>query len=91
MRLFNIDNVLKLLSFIRYYLEALRKEPVFGSLFENVLFAYNLSSYVEQIKSLIDDEGLRQQLGATACHLIEQNYSYDAIGKQLSDLYKICV
>ena len=58
---------------------------------EDVLFADNVDRYVEQIKSLIDDEHLRHKLGTAARHLIEKNYSYDAIGKQLSDLYQTCI
>jgi len=58
---------------------------------KHVLFADNTDQYVCHIKQLLKDEGLRYRLGNNARQLIEQEYTYSLIGKNLSALYEDCV
>lgn len=58
---------------------------------EHVLFAKTISGYIEKIKRLISDDEYRKKLGASARHLVEQQYSYDTIGRELSCLYQECL
>ncbi|MDA3869951.1 MAG: glycosyltransferase family 4 protein, partial [Gammaproteobacteria bacterium] len=58
---------------------------------KNVLFAQSVSEYVVAIKKLIGDDGLRKKMGNEARRLIENEYSYEIIGKKLSDLYNQCL
>ena len=57
---------------------------------EHVLFATTPSEYVSQVKALFESDQLRQKLCANGPKLIEEKYSFSAIGadyaKQLKDL-----
>jgi glycosyltransferase involved in cell wall biosynthesis len=54
---------------------------------KNAKFAEDVNDYVDIIKDLLNDEALRKSIGDEARSLIEEEYSYNNIGKQLSDLY----
>ena len=54
---------------------------------ENVLFATEAAEYVKQIKYLFEHDDVRHKFGVSAKNLIENNYSYESIGKKLSDIY----
>ena len=58
---------------------------------ENVLLATDPGDYVLKIKSLLEDKNTRLKLGASGRKLIEDKYSYESIGKNLSQIYNEAV
>ncbi|MDX2505576.1 MAG: glycosyltransferase [Gammaproteobacteria bacterium] len=58
---------------------------------KNVMFAESVDDYVAAIKQLFKDGERRKAMGKEARALIEAEYSYTKIGKQLSELYQRCV
>ena len=52
---------------------------------ENVLFAATPSDYVAQVKALFESDQLRQKLASNGPLLIEEKYSFSAIGKDYSE------
>ncbi len=58
---------------------------------KNVLFAHSVDEYIDAIKQLLSNEGLRREMGQSARRLIEDNYAYESVGKKLSAAYEQCV
>ncbi len=58
---------------------------------ENVIFAQTVDEYVKAIKLLLNDENLRREMGIKARQLIENEYSYEKVGRKLSMLYERCL
>lgn len=56
----------------------------------NVIFANTVAEYVEAIKRLLEDDGLRLAMGKAARKLVEEEYAYTKIGQKLSQLYLQC-
>jgi glycosyltransferase involved in cell wall biosynthesis len=56
----------------------------------NVIFAETIEDYVHSIKSLLDNNRQRLSIGKAARELIEDKYTYEKVGKKLSDLYEDC-
>lgn len=55
---------------------------------KNVLIADTPTQFVRQIKTLFEDKALRKKLGAEGRRLVLENYSWEVIGKKLSNIYK---
>ncbi len=53
----------------------------------HVEFAIEPAEWIERIATLLDDADLRARRGAAARVLVEQRYSFDAIGARLSELF----
>lgn len=53
----------------------------------NVLFADNVTDYIEHLSKLWSDPLFRQQIASAGRHLAEHRYSFRAIGQATSDLY----
>lgn len=53
----------------------------------NVYFAQTQDEYVDGIIDILSNDNVRQNLEKNARHLATNQYSYDSIGKNLSDLY----
>ena len=58
---------------------------------KNIAFASTPKEYVETIIDLLDHPEKRKQIGEEARKLILDKYSYDSIGKQLSNFYQTLV
>lgn len=58
---------------------------------ESVCFAETADEYVEIIVLLLNDPAEIKRLGTAARKLIENKYTYTAIGQQLSALYESCI
>ncbi len=56
---------------------------------KDVLFAQSGEEYLEQISKVLENNSIRESLEENARRLAESTYSYDAIGKQLSDLFDL--
>lgn len=56
----------------------------------DVRFAQTPEEYVAQVRRLLADPALRAAQGAAARALMEQRYSTESIGRQLSDLFESC-
>lgn len=56
---------------------------------KDVLFAQSGQEYLTQISKVLEEDSLRESLEDNARILAESTYSYDAIGKQLSDLFDL--
>ena len=63
--------------------EGIRVEP--GN---NVIFAKTLDEYLAAISNLLNNPDRRAQIGRNARTLIETEYSYEIIGRRMSDLYE---
>jgi len=57
---------------------------------DNVLLADEPATFVEKIRSLLDSPETCSSIGSSARLLMESMYGYEAIGKQLSDAFKLC-
>ena len=53
----------------------------------NVLFARRPTEFVDQISKLFEDESLKLSIGKSGRRLIEQSYSFEAIGKNLTEAF----
>ncbi|MFT3929931.1 MAG: glycosyltransferase [Spongiibacteraceae bacterium] len=58
---------------------------------EDVLFAESTDDFIARVSELLESETLRKHLSTNARAVIEKNYGYEAIGKQLSSAYERCV
>ena len=54
---------------------------------ESVLFAIEAEEYVDNILMLFNDENLRLKMGAQGRKLVNNSYSFNSLGKRLSELY----
>lgn len=54
----------------------------------NVLLATTPAEFAARIRSLFDDDAERKRLGEAARKVVMENYTYEAIGKKLADLYQ---
>jgi glycosyltransferase involved in cell wall biosynthesis len=55
---------------------------------KNVLIANTPVEFVEQISRVIENNQLRDRLGAEARKFVIENYSWDVIGNKLGNIYK---
>jgi glycosyltransferase involved in cell wall biosynthesis len=53
----------------------------------NVLFARTPEEYIEQLRGILFDGERRRQMGNAARKMVEDRYSYTAIGRRLAELY----
>lgn len=54
---------------------------------ESVIYATTPEDYVDSIKRLINDPVLCKKISDTGATIIHQNYSFESLGKKLSDAY----
>jgi glycosyltransferase involved in cell wall biosynthesis len=54
----------------------------------NVLFAREPEEYIEQLRGILLDGERRRQMGIAARKMVEDRYSYTAIGRRLAQLYE---
>lgn len=57
---------------------------------ENVFLAESVSEYLDHITRLVSDSSTRREAGGKARTLVENNYTFSSIGKQLSEIYEHC-
>lgn len=58
---------------------------------KHVIFADSVNEYIDAIMFLIDNEELRIKMGRDGRRLVEEEYSYHKVGKNLSELYQQCL
>lgn len=57
---------------------------------ESVLYAIEAEEYVDHIVKIFKDEKLRIKMGEAGRELVCDKYSYNSLGKKLSDVYSQC-
>ena len=58
--------------------------------YESVIFASTPEEYVSIVRQVSRDSAKIRNLGHNARKVAKEKYSYDSIGKRLSDLFSIC-
>jgi len=55
---------------------------------KHILLADTVAEFVEAVTELMENEELSKNMGLSARKFVEENYSYDMIGKKMASVYK---